>query len=318
MGAAWDPGRRQGQGQRHPRLLRRGEHGSGRYRRRQCRSSPTRNHAGRNRQDGHCERSKRWGRVHFYSVYLLDVLGQLAALPKADLFIALHDLLTTYPSPQSLKLSLLDYLHAVLVDVLPGDPRAIKLTATRFITPELDIQSPDFVDVFRNANEKLMQGVREAWEDDKPAQKDSDRLKRKEEMAMVYAQFVDEWAEKEDVDLNLVSPKQPFLSHHPSPIQPSPLFNSPAVDSHFILHRIESVPRHIPAWPHPEMLVSEVITATMCTSSCDPYLVDGQVIGPGCRLVAGVAPESIYVSEEVYWLTWCGRLCECLAGEVGC
>ena len=152
----------------------------------------------------------------------------LLALPKADLFIALHDLLTTYPSPQSLKLSLLDYLHAVLVDVLPGDPRAIKLTATRFITLELDIQSPDFVDILRNANEQLMQGVREAWSDDKPSQNDSDRQKRQEEMATVYAQFIDEWAEKDDVDVNLVSPKATLLQT--SPAHPF----STAIDSHFI------------------------------------------------------------------------------------
>ncbi|TCD64878.1 U3 snoRNP protein [Steccherinum ochraceum] len=128
------------------------------------------------------------------------IANAVKALPKSELFVALHELLTTYPSPEHLKTSLLDYLHALLQETLPGDPKAIKLTATRFIAPSLDIHSPDFIDILRNANEKLVAGVRSAWASTQGTEADQERLR--EGMAEVYAQFVYEWCQK-DVDVNL-------------------------------------------------------------------------------------------------------------------
>ncbi|THH29933.1 hypothetical protein EUX98_g4250 [Antrodiella citrinella] len=122
------------------------------------------------------------------------------ALPKAELFIALHDLLIGYPSPQTLKTSLLDYLHGLLQETLPGDPRAVKLKATRFITPDSDIHAAEFVDALRSANEKIVAGVKDAWANNSGSE--GEREKRKDGMAEVYAQFVKEWCEK-DLDLNL-------------------------------------------------------------------------------------------------------------------
>ncbi|KAH8108052.1 U3 small nucleolar RNA-associated protein 6-domain-containing protein [Cristinia sonorae] len=122
------------------------------------------------------------------------------ALPKADLFIALSDLLTSYPSPEALKTSLLDYLHQLLQETLPGDPRAIRLTATRFLPPTVDIESAEFVDALRNANEKLMSGVRDAWSNTSGS--DTEQERRRHDMAGVYAQFVREWCQK-NIDLNL-------------------------------------------------------------------------------------------------------------------
>lgn len=117
------------------------------------------------------------------------------ALPKAPLFVSLHELLSTYPTTLALRSSLLDHLHTLLLQTLPTDPIAIRLTATRHLLPELSGDA--LVDALRDANDKMTAAVREACSDDS--------RKNADDMAGSYADFVKEWVQREDVDDSLVS-----------------------------------------------------------------------------------------------------------------
>ena len=113
------------------------------------------------------------------------------ALPKIELFRSLHEMISAYPSPPSLREPLLDYLHAHLLETLPSLPAAIKLRATRYLTPDLSGEA--LVDALRTANDVLSEAVRTS-----PAE-------TREGVASVYAEFIEEWCGKKDVDDNLVS-----------------------------------------------------------------------------------------------------------------
>lgn len=116
-----------------------------------------------------------------------------SALCTPDLFISLHNLISTYPCPPSLQASLLDHLHAILRLTLPNDPQAIKLTATRFLNRSSEPQGPEFVDRLKDANDVLLQSIK-GFEG---------RNQEREGLGKVYAEFVDEWCRK-NIDVNLV------------------------------------------------------------------------------------------------------------------
>lgn len=107
-----------------------------------------------------------------------------AANPKLPLFLSLDNLLRTYPT--ALRDSLLDHLHRLLVETLPGDPAALKLHATRLLPGDPEA-SEEFVDKLRAANEKLLGWARSQGG----------------AVAGAYADFVEEWCQR-DVDANLV------------------------------------------------------------------------------------------------------------------
>ncbi|OCH92458.1 hypothetical protein OBBRIDRAFT_791201 [Obba rivulosa] len=110
------------------------------------------------------------------------------ALPTAELFATLHELLVTYPVPSALRESLLDHLHALLRETLPTDSQAVKLSATRHLTP--DLAGPELIDRLREANERLSDAVKLAGD------------KERDGLAKVYVEFVEEWCAK-DVDESL-------------------------------------------------------------------------------------------------------------------
>ncbi|KAI9067095.1 hypothetical protein FKP32DRAFT_1564309 [Trametes sanguinea] len=116
------------------------------------------------------------------------ISNAVKALPKIELFRALHELISGYPSPPSLKEAILDHLHALLRETLPSDPAAIKLSATRRLTPDLSGEA--LVDALKSANDVLSEAVRT-----------SDGEARRG-VAVVYAEFVEEWCGK-DVDDSL-------------------------------------------------------------------------------------------------------------------
>ena len=103
----------------------------------------------------------------------------------------LHDLISTYPSPLPLKETLLDHLHALLRETLPSHPGAIKLSATRRLTPNL--AGEPLVEALKLANEQLCENVRTAEPGAAPG------------ASSVYAEFLQEWCGR-DVDDTLVSP----------------------------------------------------------------------------------------------------------------
>lgn len=118
------------------------------------------------------------------------MLRPLIALPKIELFASLHELISTYPSPRPFRESLLDHLHSLLRRTLPSLPAAIKLSATRHLTP--DAAGESLVDELKRANETLYETVR------------STEGEATTGVACVYAEFVEEWCGK-DVDDSLVS-----------------------------------------------------------------------------------------------------------------
>ncbi|KAL6308122.1 U3 small nucleolar RNA-associated protein 6-domain-containing protein [Sparassis latifolia] len=106
------------------------------------------------------------------------------ALPKFELFASLHDLLVTYPCPPELRDALLEHLFVLLRSTLPTDPAAIKLSATRYLTPGLKGEA--LIDALKGANEQLVKAVR-------------DNSTSSSSLAAAYATFVKEWCKK-DVD----------------------------------------------------------------------------------------------------------------------
>ena len=129
--------------------------------------------------------------ITFLSLHFIEQGLSFPALPKVELFASLHELISAYPSPADLRESLLDYLHACLKETLPSHPDAIKLSATRHLTPNL-VGEP-LVEALKIANEQLSGNVRTSV--------GSARLG----VSSVYAGFVEEWCKK-DVDDTMVSP----------------------------------------------------------------------------------------------------------------
>lgn len=112
-----------------------------------------------------------------------------AALPRIELFRALQELLSAYPTPPTLKHVLLDHLHNLLRQTLPFDPQAAKLLAARFLTPDLDTER--VVDALSKATEELFRAALHA---------DS---RSRHGLEGAFAEFTLEWCEK-PLDDNLV------------------------------------------------------------------------------------------------------------------
>lgn len=120
------------------------------------------------------------------------IANAVKALPKAELFISLHQLVSTYPCPAQLRDSLLDFIFDLLQETIPYDPEAVKLAASRFlITSPVD---PGFVDSLKQANETFVATLKAMFT----------RGSQADGVASVYAAFVDEWCTKA-IDPNLVT-----------------------------------------------------------------------------------------------------------------
>ncbi|KAG8908043.1 U3 snoRNP protein [Tulasnella sp. 403] len=108
------------------------------------------------------------------------VRGAVKAVPTTELFKSLHDLFTKFPTP--LKDSLLGDLHSRMVEALPNNPQAIKLSAEWSISSARQ-EDETFVDKLRLANEAMVSGMRNS------------RVE-KDEMASVYSGWVEHWVER--------------------------------------------------------------------------------------------------------------------------
>ena len=123
-------------------------------------------------------------------------------MPTIELFQSLQTLIAGYPTPEALRSSLLDHLHTRLAEALPRDAAAVVLRATRALvlaSPE-ELAGGALVDALRRANEEMLAAL------DADANADADAAVRctRDELAGAYAQFVEEWCGKEDVDAHLV------------------------------------------------------------------------------------------------------------------
>ena len=127
---------------------------------------------------------------------LLFFYSPWPALPTIELFQNLQTLIATYPVPESLRDSLLDHLHARLAEALPRHAAAVVLRATRALALRSveELAGDALVDALRRANEEMLAAL------------DTDGTERcpPDELAGAYAQFVEEWCRKEDVDAHLV------------------------------------------------------------------------------------------------------------------
>ncbi|KAI0356208.1 hypothetical protein OH77DRAFT_1423811 [Trametes cingulata] len=138
------------------------------------------------------------------------ISNAVKALPKIELFRSLHELIAAYPSPPSLRESLLDHLHALLRDTLPSLPAAIKLAATRHLSP--DISGEPLVDALKNANDVLLEAVR------------TSSAEAREGVASVYAEFIEEWCGKgvdDSLKAYLITSLHLLIQQLPSPIPPA-------------------------------------------------------------------------------------------------
>jgi len=98
---------------------------------------------------------------------------------------SLQKLLSTYPTP--LTNDLVDELYSLVNDILPNDPSAIHLRATRNLK---SIEQEDFVDRLKETQDLFASAVKLPEMD-------------KELISKIYAQWVEEWVEKIDEE-NLV------------------------------------------------------------------------------------------------------------------
>jgi hypothetical protein len=99
---------------------------------------------------------------------------------------------------------LLDHLHARLAEALPRHAAALTLRATRALalTSAEELAGGALVDALRRANEEMLAAL------------DADGAEQcpPDELAEAYAQFIEEWCRKEDVDAHLV--RTDYLAPH--------------------------------------------------------------------------------------------------------
>ena len=87
-----------------------------------------------------------------------------------------------------MRVAILDHLFALLRLTLPTDSEAVKLHATRSLTP--DLAGENLIDRLKDANEELSQAITDCGSD-------------RQGICERYAEFVQEWCQR-DIDGPLV------------------------------------------------------------------------------------------------------------------
>ncbi|KAH9961491.1 U3 small nucleolar RNA-associated protein 6-domain-containing protein [Russula dissimulans] len=119
------------------------------------------------------------------------------ALPTIELFQNLQSLIAGYPAAEALRNSLLDHLHTRLTEALPRDAATVTLRATRRLalaSAEDPAGGSLVIDALRCANEEMLSALGADVAEEGPP---------RDELARAYAEFVEEWCGKEDVDAHL-------------------------------------------------------------------------------------------------------------------
>ncbi|KAG7090891.1 hypothetical protein E1B28_009970 [Marasmius oreades] len=101
------------------------------------------------------------------------ISSAVQALPKIELFEALDQLITSYPSPPELRGSVVAHLDELLSASFPDHPRAVKLLCKRVLRP--GIVGEQLVDGIKAANTIILSRASES---------------SKEEMLQAYSDFV--------------------------------------------------------------------------------------------------------------------------------
>lgn len=138
------------------------------------------------------------------------------ALPTVKLFAELEALIRSYPCQLRLRITLLDHVYSLLQEVLPDDPRAIQVHATRqlrglTLPKENDkhiveddphvVDSEKLIDALQSANERLSTAVKASWG---TSTKSDSRTATHPNMSEIYADFVSEWCRSPTLEPNLV------------------------------------------------------------------------------------------------------------------
>ncbi|KAJ8077009.1 U3 snoRNP protein [Marasmius tenuissimus] len=100
------------------------------------------------------------------------ISSAVQALPKIELFEALDELITTYPSPPELRDSLISHLDELLGSSLPDHPRGLQLVCGRVIS---GMAGEQLIDGIKVANTKFLSHATSS---------------NKEEMLQAYSHFV--------------------------------------------------------------------------------------------------------------------------------
>lgn len=128
------------------------------------------------------------------------------ALPTVKLFVELEALIRGYPCQLRLRTTLLDHVYSLLQEVLPDDPRAIQMHATRRLRelalPKDDgkdiveddprcMDSEKLIDALQSANERLTTAVKASCG---TSMKSDTFSAAHSNMSEIYANFVSEWS----------------------------------------------------------------------------------------------------------------------------
>ncbi|RDB24910.1 U3 small nucleolar RNA-associated protein 6 [Hypsizygus marmoreus] len=148
------------------------------------------------------------------------ITSAVQALPKMELFEALHGALVEYPSEPTLRQAVLEHLYDLLRHTLRDDAGAIRLLAGRFLKG--DLKGEALVEGLRCANEEMLQRAQDG---------------SREEVLQAYASFVEEWCGA-SIDANL---KEYLVSSLRSQIQHKHARASPALLSAHIRLMVQSL-----------------------------------------------------------------------------
>lgn len=127
----------------------------------------------------------------------------------------LETLIRSYPCQPRLRTTLLDHVYSLLQETLPGDPRAIKIHATRrlreFTLPKEDgkdivedgplVDGENLIDALQSANERLTTAVKASC---KTFTKGDTRTVSHPSISEIYADFVSEWCRSPTLEPSLV------------------------------------------------------------------------------------------------------------------
>ncbi|KAG1760516.1 U3 small nucleolar RNA-associated protein 6-domain-containing protein [Suillus occidentalis] len=126
------------------------------------------------------------------------ILSAAKALPSIKLFSSLEALIRSYPSQERLRTALLDHLYSVLKDTLQGDPRAVKMLATRKLR---DLTSQENSDSVTDEGEGFVNALQVANESFSVAVSAGNA--NASAMAEAYVEFIEDWCKLPTLDPNL-------------------------------------------------------------------------------------------------------------------
>ncbi|KAF8629265.1 hypothetical protein AX17_005844 [Amanita inopinata Kibby_2008] len=124
------------------------------------------------------------------------------ALGKIELFDALKTVIEEHPCAPDLRHALLDHFYDLVRQTLPNDAKAIKLSASRFLTT--GSKGIGLIEALGQANEEMLESAGNCC---------------REEVLEMYSEFVEEWCGRtmdENMELYLISSLRSLLQRAPT------------------------------------------------------------------------------------------------------